>query len=355
MNKSKTTLFLSVLVLSLLVTACSGAAPGSWPGLTVNQDSAFVAYASYVYSIKLSDGTLAWKYPAAASAAQSFYAPPVLTPDGKQLLVGDYGTTLTSLDPTNGNMVWSFKDAKGRWIGSPLATVDTIYAPNADNSLYALDFQGKQKWKFTTKAALWAQPVTDGKVIYQASMDHFLYAIQPQDGKQIWATNLGAAIVISPLLDSNGILYVGSLGNEVLAVQASNGNILWRTATTGAVWSQIVLNNGTLYAGDLSGAIYAISADAGKILWQQEPGGVITGSLAVIPNGLVYGTDTGVLAAIDFKGNPLWSKTFNGKLYTSPVLQSDRIYIAITGSTDNSLLVALDTSGNQKWSFVPPK
>jgi outer membrane protein assembly factor BamB len=355
MNKSKTTLFLSVIIIGLLVTACGGAMAGSWPGLTVNQDTAYVAYASAVYSIKLSDGTLAWKYPAQASAAQSFYAPPVLTPDGKQLLVGDYGTTLTSLDPVNGNMVWSFKDAKGRWVGSPLVTEDTIYAPNADNSLYALDFQGKQKWKFTTKGSLWARPVTDGKVIYQASMDHYLYAIQPQDGKQVWATNLAAAIVVSPLLDLNGILYVGSIGDEILAVQASSGKILWRTTTTGAVWSQVVLQDGTLYVSDLSGAIYAITADTGKILWQQNPGGVIAGSLAVIPNGLVYGNDAGVLAAIDFKGNPLWPKTFSGKLYTSPVFQSDRIYIAITGSTDSSLLVALDTSGNQKWSFVPPK
>ncbi len=142
MNKSKITLFFSIIVISLLVTACSGAAPGSWPGLTVNQDTAFVADASFVYSVKLSDGTLAWKYPAAATAGQSFYAPPVLSPDGKQLLVGDYATTLTSLDPTNGNMIWSFKDAKGRWIGSPLMTADTIFAPNADDNLYALDFQG---------------------------------------------------------------------------------------------------------------------------------------------------------------------------------------------------------------------
>jgi outer membrane protein assembly factor BamB len=354
MNKSKISLIFSFIILAFLVTACGGVAPGSWPGLTLSQDTAFIASASFIYSIKLSDGTSSWKYPAAAVASQSYYAPPVLTPDGKQLLVGDYATTLTSLDPANGNLLWSFKDGKGHWIGSPLITADTIYAPSADYSLYAIDFSGKQKWKFTAKAALWAQPVTDGKVIYLGSMDHSLYALQPQDGKQIWATDLGAAIEAAPLLDSNGILYVGTLGNEILAVQGSSGRILWRTAITGAIWSPVVLQDGILYTGDLSGTIYAIAANTGNITWQQKPGGVITGSLAFIPNGLVYGNDAGVLAAIDFKGNPLWSKTFSGKLYTSPVIQTDRIYIAITGSTD-SLLVALDTNGNQKWSYLPPK
>ncbi len=353
MNKSKLLLFTSLVIMSFLIAACTGVAPGSWPGLTVAKDTAYLADASFVYGVKLSDGTLAWQYPAKAASNISYYAAPILTPDSSQLIIGDYSNTLTSLDPSNGNVLWTYKDAKNRWIASPLITQDTIYAPNSDNTLYALDFQGKLKWKFATNAALWAQPATDGKVIYLASMDHSLYALQ--DGTQIWKTDLGAALVSSPVVDSKGTLYIGSLGNEILAVQASGGKILWRTSTTGGIWSQVTQKDNNIFAGDLSGEIYGLAADTGKILWQQKPGGVINGGLTVFQNGLIYGNDAGILTAVDFNGNQLWTKTFNGKLYTSPVFVTDRLYIAITGSSDSTLLVALDTTGNQKWSFVRPK
>ena len=338
----------------LFAVACSGSTPGSWPGLTANQEMTFVSNASYVYALHTNDGTLAWKFPATAVSGQSFYAAPILSPDGAQLIVGNFGTTLYSLDPTNGNQKWSFTRAKDRWIGPVLISGDTIYAPSSDSNLYALDLQGVLKWVFNTKGAIWSQPVTDGKTIYLTSMDHYLYAIQPVDGKKIWATDLGAAIVSTPLLDENGNIYVGTLGNEVLAVHASDGKILWRTMTSGSIWSPPVLQNNVLYLSDLNGQIYALSVDKGEILWQHKVNGSVIGSPIFTPKGLVVGDEKGNLTALELNGNSLWSKTFNGKLYTSPVYQSSYILVTITGSSDN-LVVALDVDGNQKWAFNPPK
>ncbi len=354
MNKSHLKFYVSILLISLFAVACSGTVASSWPGLTLTKDMAYVSDASFVYGIKLSDGTLAWKYPAAAASGQSFYAPPLLTPDGSQLLVGDYNKNLYSLDPVNGTMIWTFSVDNGRWIGSPLVFNNLIYAPCSDNNMYVLDLQGNLQWKFNTKAALWAKPVTDGKVIYLASMDHWIYALQPSDGTVIWKTDSGGAMVASPALDSNGILYVGTLANELIAVQSSDGKILWRTTVSGGIWSTPALNDGIMYVGDLSGTIYFISASDGKIQFQQDTTSSITGTPAIIPDGIVFGNEAGTLSALDFNGKSLWPKTFNGKLYTSPAYQTDQIIVAITASSDN-LLVSLDTSGNQKWAFLPPK
>jgi outer membrane protein assembly factor BamB len=354
MKKNRIFFCMFIAIAGIFAVACSGTAPGSWPGLTANQDSTFVSNNSFIYAIHTSDGTLSWKFPAAAVSGQSFFAAPILSPDGTQLIAGNFETTLYSLDPTNGNQKWSFTGAKGRWIGPVLITADTIYAPSSDDNLYALDLQGVLKWVFNTRGAIWSQPVTDGKTIYLTSMDHYLYAIQPLDGKKIWAIDLGTAIVSAPLLDQNGNLYVGTLGNEVLAVQASDGKILWRTTTLSSIWSSPVLQNSILYLSDLTGQIYAISGDKGAILWQHKVSGLVIGSPIFTSKGLVVGDETGNLTALDLNGNSLWSKAFNGKLYTSPVYQSSLILVTISSSSDN-LVVALDVDGNQKWAFIPPK
>jgi outer membrane protein assembly factor BamB len=347
------TVTLSVII-SMILIACSGVSAGSWPGLSISKDMAFVSNGSFVYAIHSNDGTLIWKYPTTAVNGQSFYATPEETPDGSQLIVGNFNSTLFSLDPATGTEKWSFTGAKGRWIGPALITADTIYAPSSDNNLYALDYQGKLKWTFNAKGANWAQPVTDGQVLFLPSMDHNLYSIQPSDGKQIWVANLGNAIISSPLLDSSGILYMGTLGNEVLAVQAATGKILWRTSISGSVWSSPVMQNNVLYINDLTGQVYALSTANGNILWQHKVNGRIVGSPVLTSNGLVVGDDTGNLTALDLKGTLLWSKAFNGKLYSNLVYQPGMILVTITGSSDY-LVVGIDDNGTQKWTFVPPK
>ena len=46
---------------------------------------------------------------------------------------------------------------------------------------------GKLLWRYDTGDAIWAEPVTDGESIYVASMDHFLYALDPATGDVHWS------------------------------------------------------------------------------------------------------------------------------------------------------------------------
>jgi outer membrane protein assembly factor BamB len=80
-------LLLSVVVLS----ACSGGqATVSWPGLTTDGNTAYMAFNQFVYAIDLSTGQQLWRFPAEkAESNLSFYAPPVLVSDN-QLLVGSF-------------------------------------------------------------------------------------------------------------------------------------------------------------------------------------------------------------------------------------------------------------------------
>jgi outer membrane protein assembly factor BamB len=355
MKTSRLVLLTFVIVLALFLAACTGTAMNvSWPGLTADETQAYVANGQYVHALNLKDGTEIWKYPTSAGS-KTFYASPVLTDDG-QLLVGEYQNLLESLDPKTGALKWTFSGAKGRFVGSPLVNGDTIYAPADDNALYAIDLKGNLKWKFKTKKANWATPAADDKYIYLSSMDHNLYALNPKNGAKVWALDLGAALISSPVIGPDGAIIVGTLGNEVVAVNRDNGKVLWRKPTSGGIWGTPVKKDNVIYFGDASGSIYAMDvANQGEIVWQQKPGDAIIGGAALMANGLVLATESGKVLALDFTGATLWPFTADGKLYTTPVFVNNMLLISLKGGLNGQLLDAHDNKGSRLWIFTPGK
>lgn len=353
----------TLLIAASFLSGCSGSAylASSWPGLLVDQNVGYLADNAFVYAVNLDTGTLKWKYPAdKAEKGKAFFAPPVMTEDG-QLIVGGYDHVLYSLDPNNGSLLWTFPRekepaAKDRYIASPLATPLGIYAPNADGFLYAVDLKGNQLWEpFQTTQPLWAQPTTDGKCqcLYVASMDHHLYALNAATGSQIWKSpDLGGAVVAVPTFGEDGTIFVGTFGNEMIALDAETGNIRWRYKTNGWVWSSAAQQDGKLFFGDLSGTFYALTT-AGVELWNKKADGLIIGSPLVTNDRVYFGTENGSVFAVDFEGNPAWNTTVSGKIY-SPILSSGDTLL-VTPSEGDAILVALTTTGSPKWSFVPPK
>lgn len=339
-----------MILASLLLASCSmGLSGSSWPGVSTNGDTVYVANSTYVYAIRASDGSQIWRYPEKATKAM-YFASPVLA-DG-QLLVGDYQKILHSLNPSNGNENWRF-EAGGPWIASPLVVDGTIYAPNGDNNLYALDMNGNVLWQFTAEKALWSQPVGNGDTVYQASMDHNLYAVDMATGKQKWATDLGGAVIYSPTLSDDGIIYLATLARTVIAIDTANGDILWSRKFEESLWSQPALYEDKLFLGDLSGKVFAISAENGSDIWTQTLTDPVTGKPTVTDDSVIFATENGSLFAMTLEGERKWSKTVEGKLYTGPIPLDDKLLIGV--ALGDSPLVMVNSAGQDVWTFIPPK
>lgn len=344
--------FLLFILLASLLTACAGApAATSWPGVAVGENRAYLANISFVYGINV-DGSLVWKYPEKANANQQFYARPVVS--NGQVIVGDYKHTLYGLDAATGVERWTFTEAKDRYIGAVLVAGDLILAPSADNFLYALNENGILQWKFEAKDALWAQPVSNGKSAFIGSMDHHVYAVSLASGQMEWATDLGAAIVYSLTLSSDSTtIYAGTVGSELVALDAASGKVLWRAKTSGIIWGRPVMDNGNLYIGDQSGKIYGFVAKDGSKLWEIDAGSPVIATGVLAGKELVFTTESGSVMAVDTTGKKLWNQSVSGKLYSSPEFTGDRLYVPVTGG--EQALVALNPNGTQVWGFVPPK
>jgi outer membrane protein assembly factor BamB len=349
--KKKILIIIMFSILAMSLTACSGMMNASgWPGISGDEDSVYVAYANQVYSLRLKDGSVNWRYPEKVEAAKTFFANPAI--NGSNVIVGDYKNTLTALNIQTGVANWTYEGAKNRYIGGALVVEDTILAPNADHNLYALDLNGNLKWKFLANHALWSSPIVHDNVIYLSSMDHYLYAINIKSGDLIWEVDLGGAIVYSPSFDTDTI-FVATLANEVIAINAKDGSTKWKNTSETSLWSQPVYYDDVVYYGDTVGKIYAVSATNGNSIWDYVMGEMVSGAPVVMPEGVVFAGENGKLVALDFNGNILWTRSITGKLYTGPVIVDDMLILGISQGED--VIKAYDFNGNEIWKYSPEK
>ena len=340
-----------------VLTSCSGSAAiaSSWPGLSVDEQTAYLAYNQHIYAINLTNGSEKWRFPAESNVKISFFSTPVLTPDG-QLLAGSYNNVLYSINPANGTENWTFTDSTQRYVASPLVAGDTIYAPTAGDRIYALDLKGNLKWTFTGEGPFWAQPVAqpDCACLYLTSMGHYIYAINTVDGTLNWKSDkLKGSIVGTPVLDAQGNFYFGSFASELLQADPKTHAINTLLTTEGWIWNGPALFQERLYFGDLKGTFYSYDLTTKNIVWSVKPDGPVIGTPLVTEDAVYFGTESGTVYAYDLQGNIRWNKSYDGSVYTTPVIAGDNILVTLFKA--DKLLVALDMNGNELWSYTPAK
>jgi outer membrane protein assembly factor BamB len=359
--------FVLVTLLAVLLTACGTVPANSWPGLASDGTHVYLADGQFVYNILLSDGSeismqtadgpVPARFPLKAEGTKSFYAAPALAADG-QLIIGSAAqseTTLYSFDPVTGTVKWSFVGPiKNPWLSGALVLGDTVYAPAGDGKLYAVNLSnGTLRWTFPASIhSLWTSPITDGKLLYLATLDHEVYAIGP-DGKQVWSTKLDNGIIGAPSY-VNGTLFVGTLSGNLYALNAADGKQKWVKMLDGGIWGTPATDAEQVYVGTVKGTtgmFYALKASTGEIVWSKpEEGSIVAGPL-VTADQVILTTEAGRIQSYDKSGTPKWQDTIeNAKLYTPPFLAGDMILIAPMNA--KFLLAAYDLNGAQKWTFI---
>lgn len=378
---SKKFLFLTVALLAvILLSACSGGSVrgNTWPGLSVNNDVAYLADGPFIYAINIKDGTELWRYPGQRDNKLLFYTTPYISPDG-MIIVGSSGSnaSLLALTP-NGQEAWSYTGTKYHWVAAPLQIDNRLYAPNSDGNLYVFDMSDGQTDKQPVKVVelatdLWAQPVTDGKNLYISALDHSLFAVDKDTYQIVWKEDLGTAITSPPFLASDGNLYVGSFASNLEKFDPATGSHEPVQQTTDWVWGTPSEVDNNIYFGDLSGSLYSFNIEDGKNNWDStvippdnwDPAGkktadeskytAITASPLVVNNVLLVATESGAIYEVDEQGkHELWGgreQQPGGKIYTTPVLAGELVLVSPMNS--DAFLYAYDLNGNKKWSFKP--
>ena len=149
---------------------------------------------------------------------------------------------------------------------------------------------GDLVWKFPTDDGIYSSPVLDGEgIVYVGSMDGKLYAVDSRTAEGRWVFETGGAIFGSPALGPDNLVYIGSSDKKLYAVDRSTGQKVWEFATQGIISAAPgVSSSGKVFVGSEDGTLYALDAYSGQKLWELDAGASIVSSPSVGPDGRVY-------------------------------------------------------------------
>ncbi|OOC59512.1 hypothetical protein BBD40_25770 [Paenibacillus ihbetae] len=207
-----------------------------------------------------SDGTQKWKSTFAIGSSPGYLS---LSDTGS--LIFKASGNLYSYDTKSGTKLWEFTGINSDYNkSSPALSKDgTIYVTGAEGFVYAINPNGTLKWKFAVDSTSSYKNVIDPIVgsdgtVYAVNGTKNLYAINP-DGTLKWKFDTNSARV-SPILDSNGIIYIGA-GTNLIAVNAE-GLQQWSIQLDSIPTSApAIAEDGTIYIATNNGTVYAIGGE----------------------------------------------------------------------------------------------
>ncbi|MCK5881037.1 MAG: outer membrane protein assembly factor BamB, partial [Sinobacterium sp.] len=159
-----------------------------------------------------------------------------------------------------------------------------VYVASRNGVLIALDkFTGEQKWAFTMRSELVSRPVSDNSFVYMHTSNGDVYKINATSGEQVWriATNLPAVSLrgnASPLLVPQ-LVIVGTANGKVALINRDTGQVFAepKVATPDGdteiermvdVDGLPKFDNGRLFAASFQGQVVALDMKNGKTLWK---------------------------------------------------------------------------------------
>lgn len=127
----------------------------------------------------------------------------------------------------------------------------------------------------TRELPLTAQPVVVDGEIFTLDTEGQLSAFSIENGRLVWRTDVGNEQDDDPVIGggiaySGGVLYVTNGYKEVLAVHPAKGNIIWRKAISGPSRAAPTIMDGRLFVTTLDNKLLALNATDGSLLWDYE-------------------------------------------------------------------------------------
>lgn len=180
------------------------------------------------------DGRLIWRYDSIKEYCQGM---PALK-DG-QIVFGAWDNTLRSLDAKTGKLQWSWNNKKGNSVlKSPANTVpaitdDKVAVVSCDRYLTLFDrATGRELWRDTSRKFRESMGLSaDGYTAYFKTMDGELVAVDTRKPayNEAWVLDMGIGYdhAPCPIIERNGIIYVGSRRGILTAVDAEKHSLLW--------------------------------------------------------------------------------------------------------------------------------
>ena len=261
-----------------------------------------------------------------------------------------------------GQELWRFDLPDGAST-APTVAEGVVFIATDDSVLHALDgATGHTMWTYRAGHWITSSPVVVDGAVYFGSWDTKLYAMSATSGEILWSYYTGDPISTSPAV-ADGIVYVGT-GTTHYALSADDGNLLWsyQAGANVSEFTPLVVGD-VVYAGSLDGHVAALDATTGGLLWDKEVGEefcsgpaaagnecrVLLSPPAVAGESMYLGTDQGTIIALHARtGDLLWQFKTSGKVPDVPVVGDGLVYVH---SVHGHVYALEASSGELAWEY----
>lgn len=235
----------------------------------------------------------------------------------------------------------------------PVLVGDALYVTDGQGEVYALQVEdGRELWRQSLDVAVTTGLNGGESLLLLGTREGLAIALGRKDGRERWRRQLSSEVMAFSEIE-DGVVVVRTIDSRLHGLSAASGEILWQVnrdtpalSLRGA--SRPIITGGRLVAGFANGELLALSLASGEVLWETaialsegrtelERMVDINGRIQV-DGGIIYVVSfQGRIAAVTLSdGQILWSRELSS--YTG--LDLDESYVYVTG--ENSHVMALD-------------
>ncbi len=191
-------------------------------------------------------------------------------------------------------------------------------------------------------------PAAQNQVIYAASRDGVITAVNAQTGQTLWSVKLKQPIS-SGVATGGGAVYVTNNQAQLLALSQRNGQLLWQSSLDNEALAPPLYTQGKVLVHTIAGSLAAYSAQSGKRIWrfdQSVPSLVLhaAGQPQIAGNRVVAGFANGELVVLSLStGRLLWEQHVAFPSGNNPV--SQMIDITVNPVVVNGIVYAATYQG----------
>jgi outer membrane protein assembly factor BamB len=281
-----------------------------------------------LYAINLLTGTQKWVYKGGPFKA----SPAVL---GGSVYVGDSDGKFHCVDAKTGTKRWIFETG-GEIVGGANFHEDQILFGSYDETLYCLQPDGKEKWHFKTQGPFNGSPaVADGRT-FVAGCDSNVHVVDIAKGAELTSVDMGSQSGASAAV-SGDYLYVGTMGNQTLAIDWKKGATQWtfeQGKRAQPFYSSAAVTDDLVILGSRDKRIYALDRKSGSESWSFITGGKVDCSPVVVGNRVFCGSQDGSLYVLDLaSGKKLKKIDLDGPISGSAAVAAGRLLIGTQKGT----------------------
>lgn len=214
---------------------------------------------------------------------------------------------------------------KGRYKINPVLDQGVIYVASADGEVLAVDVEsGKERWEVDLELPLSGGVGVYGDALFLGGADGLVLRLSAEDGSEVWRTSVSGEVLSAPQSDGQ-VVVAQSYDGKLMGFDHATGERLWTylsdvpVLTLRGTSTPLIVGNLAI-AGFADGKVVAVALESGSVAWEARvaiPQGRseierivdVDGSMALAGAELYAASYQGRLVAIETRlGRKLWQR-----------------------------------------------